>query len=141
MRVPLPGGDSGRLLAQFARFGLVGVAATLFSAAVYAGLEFLGLNPFLAMTLSYVAAMPPAYFAHDRFTFADPAAPAAAPEAGRLLRFLAVNIAGFSLNQFFVWLLVVQLGLPGWTPVLPMIFVTTLVTFALQRWWVFNGRS
>lgn len=130
--------DLRRLLAQLVRFGIVGIAATLFSAAVYAGLVRLAVDPFLAMTLSYAAAMPPAYFAHGRFTFADAAAAPAEP--GRLLRFLVVNIAGFSLNQAFVWVLVVRAGWPSWTPVLPMIFVTTLVTFALQRWWVFASR-
>jgi putative flippase GtrA len=48
-----------------------------------------------------------------------------------------VNTLGFLLNQLFVWLLVHQLGGPTWWPVIPIIFVTPLVTFSLNRRWVF----
>jgi putative flippase GtrA len=55
----------------------------------------------------------------------------------RATRFLVINVAGFAANQFFVWLLVKQMGGPTWWPVIPIIFVTPLLTFTLHRKWVF----
>ena len=56
----------------------------------------------------------------------------------RLARFLVVNVLGFAVNQLFVWLLVIELGGPNWWPVIPIVFVTPLLTFALHRRWVFS---
>ena len=51
---------------------------------------------------------------------------------------IITNTAGFLSNQFFVWLLVKQMGGPTWWPVIPIIFVTPLLTFTLNRRWVFG---
>ena len=56
----------------------------------------------------------------------------------RLMRFLVVNLLGFASNQFFVWLLVKKLDGPNWWPVIPIIFVTPVLTFALHRRWVYK---
>ena len=49
-----------------------------------------------------------------------------------------MQLFGFGLNQAFIWLLTGPLmhG-PTWWPLVPAVFVTPLVTFALQRNWVF----
>ena len=60
------------------------------------------------------------------------------PGCTRGARFMVVNIIGFLVNQFFVWLLVKQLGGPTWWPTIPIIFVTPLLTFALHRRFVYS---
>ena len=56
----------------------------------------------------------------------------------RGLRFMAVNLVGFALNQGWVWLLVKHLGGATWWPIVPFVFVTPLVTFYLHRRWVYS---
>jgi putative flippase GtrA len=56
----------------------------------------------------------------------------------RATRFLLVNVAGFAVNQFFVWFLVKYLGGPTWWPIIPFLLVTPWITFALHRRWVFG---
>ena len=54
-------------------------------------------------------------------------------------RFLLVQLLGFGLNQVFIWVLTGPLlhG-PTWWPLVPAVFVTPLVTFGLQRNWVYR---
>ncbi|WP_164157443.1 GtrA family protein [Sandarakinorhabdus rubra] len=124
------------IVGQLLRFGLVGMAMTLATAGAYVLLVRSGLDPFLSLTLAYAGAMLVAYRAHDRFTFQGHGA--RSQPAQRFGRFVAVNAVGYALNQGFVWLMVVRAGWPDWTPALPIILVTPLATFALQRRWVFN---
>lgn len=96
---------------------------------------FARVQPMLALTLVFVAATGLGYVLHSRWSFRGHDASGSA--AARTLRFFTVNILGFLSNQAFVWLLVVHLGGPTWWPVIPILFVTPLLTFALNRQWVF----
>lgn len=124
------------LLLQMIRFGLTGGLLTLLVAGGYWLLAtFAGVEPMLSLTLNFVVFTGLGYVLHSRFSFRGHGA---RDNAGvRTLRFFTVNTIGFLSNQFFVWLLVRQLGGPTWWPVLPIIFVTPLLTFALNRRWVF----
>ena len=53
-------------------------------------------------------------------------------------RFVTVNIVGYLLNSFWVWLLVERLGGPTWWPILPNLALTPLMTFWLHRYWTFR---
>ena len=59
---------------------------------------------------------------------------------GTAWRFFVVSTLGFVLNQLFTWVLVTGpfFGGPTWWPLIPALFVTPLVTFALSRLWVFR---
>ena len=137
--MPLPGRippERRELIAQVIRFGLTGGLLTLLVAGGYWLLAtFAGVEPMLSLTLNFVVFTGLGYVLHSRFSFKGHGARDRA--ATRTLRFFAVNLTGFASNQFFVWLLVKQLGGPTWWPVLPIIFVTPLLTFALNRRWVF----
>ena len=63
----------------------------------------------------------------------------ALPMAKRTSRFFLVSLVSFGLNSLFVWILTGPLlDGPEWWPVVPMLFVTPFVTFALNRRWVFG---
>ena len=129
-------GHHGEILGQLVRFGLAGVLLTLLVAGGYWVMAtFLGVEPMLSLTLNYVVVTGIGYWLHSRFSFRGHGS--RDNEAVRTARFIAVNTIGFLVNQLFVWLLVKQLGGPTWWPVLPILFVTPLVTFALNRRWVF----
>lgn len=119
---------------QIVRFGLSGLLLTLLVAGAYWLLAFT-MEPMLAMTLSYLAVTGVGYLLHSRWSFKDHGSRDNA--AARTAKFFTVNTLGFLLNQFFVWLLVHHYGGPTWWPVVPIIFLTPVVTFSLNRKWVF----
>lgn len=121
---------------QVVRFGLSGLFLTLLVAGAYWVLATpVGMEPMTAMTVSYVAVTEIGYLLHSRWSFKGHGSRDNA--AARTAKFFAVNTLGFILNQFFVWLLVHHMGGPTWWPVIPIIFATPVVTFSLNRAWVF----
>jgi putative flippase GtrA len=125
------------LIGQIIRFGLTGGFLTVAVAGAYwAVAEFLNIAPMVSMTLVYLIFTGVGYLLHSRFSFAGHGSRDNAPV--RTARFFTVNTLGFLSNQLFVWLLVYQMGGPTWWPVIPIIFVTPLLTFTLNRVWVFK---
>lgn len=124
------------LLGQLIRFALTGGLLTALVAGGYwVVAELFGVEPLLSMTLNYLVFTGLGYLLHSRFSFKGHGS---RDQAGRrTVRFFTVNTIGFLTNQFFVWLLVKQLDGPTWWPVIPVLFVTPLLTFALNRRWVF----
>lgn len=137
------------MLAQLVRFGITGVGVTLFYAAVYwpiatygHGLVSLGGRqgrggaawPLIAGVIAFGAATAVGKVAHSRISFKGHGG----RSARTAHRFLVVQLLGFGMNQAFIWLLTGPLvhG-PTWWPLVPAVFVTPLVTFGLQRNWVF----
>ncbi|WP_375382755.1 GtrA family protein [uncultured Sphingomonas sp.] len=137
------------MLAQLVRFGVTGVGVTLFYSIVYWPIATYGYRlvpiegshghggaiwPLLAGVIAFVAATGVGKVAHSRISFKDHGT----RSPGTAHRFLVVQLLGFGLNQLFIWLLTGPLihG-PTWWPLVPAVFVTPLVTFGLQRNWVF----
>ena len=122
---------------QAARYAFAGLVITvLFSASYWAVTELLGVDPMVSLTIVFLVFTAVSYVTHGAFSFAGHG------ERDRVhvraTRFLLVNVLGFLLNQFFVWLLVKKLGGPTWWPIVPFILVTPWVTFSLHRKWVFS---
>ena len=125
------------LIGQIVRFGLTGGLLTVLVAGGYwIVADVFGVEPMLSMTLNYLVFTGLGYLLHSRFSFRGHGARDNAPV--RTARFFTVNTLGFLLNQLFIWVLVKQMGGPTWWPVIPILFVTPLVTFALNRRWVFG---
>jgi putative flippase GtrA len=122
---------------QAIRYGFAGGVITLAVAASYWAIaELLGIDPQISLAIVFVVFTVVSFFTHGSFSFRGHGE--RDRQHVRLVRFLIVNVIGFACNQFFVWLLVKQLGGPTWWPVLPIIFVTPLLTFMLHRRWVFG---
>jgi putative flippase GtrA len=121
------------------RFGLTGGLLSLLVAGGYWTVAALiEVEPMLSLTLNYLAFTPLGYILHSRFSFKGHGSRDQARAGMRKLRFFVINTFGFVLNQFFVWYLVKHLGGPIWWSVIPILFVTPLVTFSVQRQWVFS---
>lgn len=122
---------------QAIRYGLSGAIITLlFSATYWAIADLLHVDPMVSLTVTFIAFSLISYITHSRFSFRGHGA--RDRQHVRAGRFLVVNVVGFLLNQFFVWLLVKHFGGPTWWPIIPFITVTPWVTFALHRKWVFG---
>jgi len=124
------------VIGQAARYGLAGFVITvLFSAAYWAVAELGGVDPMVSLALVFVVFSGISYVTHGSFSFRGYGE--RDRHHVRATRFFLVNVAGFALNQFFVWLLVIYLGGPTWWPIVPFILVTPWLTFALHRKWVY----
>ena len=126
------------MLGQIIRFGLVGGFVTGLGASVYLVAVYAGVAPLLANFFSYLAAMGAGYFLHSRVSFKGHGS--RDNPARRTFRFVVVSLVSLGLNSLFVWVLTEDSMLDGdwWWPLIPIVFVTPLVTFALNRLWVFK---
>ena len=127
------------MLGQLIRFGVAGVMSTLIYSAVY-----LPLATWVLPRGYAVAAVPPAFlvavvfgfFAHSAWSFRGHGT---RESGGRQhLKFLAVQGFGLLLNAAFTWIITGLLHAPAWVPLIPVVLVTPLATFALNRQWVFG---
>lgn len=132
-----PGDERWDIAVQAARYGFAGMVITLMVAASYWAIaEFLSVDPMVSLTIVFIVFTFISYITHGAFSFRGHGS--RDQQHLRLLRFSIVNILGFATNQFFVWLLVKRLDGPTWWPVIPIIFFTPVITFALHRKWVFG---
>lgn len=130
-------GERRAFLQQVARFVLTGGFVTLLGAGLYALLvEQTPIHEQLAVFLSYLLCVAVGYVLHSRWSFAGHGE-RTNPRA-QTVRFVMVSLLSYALNAGFTWAMVRWAGLPRWSPVLPILFVTPLVTFTLNRQWVFR---
>ena len=124
------------VVAQLARFAVSGALVTALGVSIYAFVALLlRWNPQLGNLLSYLVAIGVGYLIHSRFSFRDHGSDRT--HATRV-RFVTVSLVSYALNTFWVWLLFTRLHLGRAAPIVPMLFVTPLVTFVLNRQWVFR---
>lgn len=129
--------EQRQILGQVIRFGIVGLLLTLCVAGCYwAVTDLFHVDPMVSMTLVYGVFTGIGYVSHSRVSFRGHGRRDRTHI--RTVRFLVTNGLGFLSNQFFIWVLVKQLGGPTWWPILPIIFVTPALTFTLNRRWVFG---
>jgi putative flippase GtrA len=121
---------------QLARFVISGAFVTGLGVAVYAVVALaLRWHPQLGNFLAYVVAVVTGYVMHSRWSFRDHGGERT---HATKLRFAIVSVISYALNSLWVWLLFTQLQLGRAAPILPMLFVTPVVTFLLNRQWVFR---
>lgn len=130
------GSEAQEVLMQLVRFGMTGGFVTLLGIGAYllAAMRF-DVAPLLANVLAYALAVATGYVLHSRFSFRGHGR--RDNVARTTSRFFIVSMASLGLNSLFVWVLTGPMGGPDWWPTIPMLFVTPLVTFSLNRHWVF----
>ena len=129
--------DQRAALFQLIRYAVIGAAITAGGQAIYYVLaESRTTSPLVAIAIAWIFGVSVGYFAHGWISFAGHGQ---RDDHGRMgLRFVAVNLIGYALNSFWVWLLVDRLGGATWWPIIPNIALTPLMTFWLHRRWTFS---
>ena len=125
----------GEILGQLVRYALTGGLASLVNIGVYWAFAAGGMDPNLAWTIGFLAAVAVGYVIHSRWSFQGHGRRDNLARTGG--RFFAVALVSFAINQLWVWLLVQYLDLPLWAPYPLVLGVTPLIVFALNRRWVF----
>ena len=124
------------MVAQLMRFLVSGATVTALGVGVYAVVALLlRWHPQLGNVLAYVVAMATGYVMHSRWSFRDHGGERT---GATRVRFVIVSLISYALNSFWVWLLFTHLEWGRAAPIVPMLFVTTVVTFVLNRQWVFR---
>jgi len=122
---------------QLVRFAIGGFGVTVFAVGVYAGFAtLLHVHPLVANVISYAAGFIASYTVHSRWSFG---ADRKGEEGTTLLRFVVASGIAFTLNSFWVWLTTIALHLPPLAPVPAMMLLTPLLSFLLNRYWVFRA--
>jgi putative flippase GtrA len=130
-------GAVSAFLGQLLRFGMVGGFVTALGvAAYYVPATWFGVAPLLANLFGYGVAVLFGYVLHSRVSFKGHGS--RDKVVRRTGRFFIVSLVSLGLNSLFVGILTGPLDGPTWWPVIPMLLVTPLVTFALNRQWVFG---
>lgn len=122
---------------QLIRFVFAGGLTTALYTLVYSPLSgFRITSEQVANLLGYLVAVTTGYLLHSRWSFRGHGA----GHRQTTSRFFAVSLISYGLNTFWVWLLTddAMLAGPFWWPLIPILFLTPLVSFALNRWWVFR---
>jgi putative flippase GtrA len=125
------------LLGQLIRFGIAGGITTGLYTLVYSPLAaFKITSEQVANICGYLVAVVSGYLLHSKWSFRGHNAQATQTS----WRFFLVSLISYVLNTVFVWLLTddAMLAGPWWWPLIPILFVTPLITFALNRIWVFG---
>ncbi len=125
------------VLRQFVRFGVVGFGSTLVYAIIYWPLAEYVMEPVLAVPIAFLPAVAFGYLLNSRWSFEGHGAETRG--RGTPVKFLTVQTLGLLLNALFTWILTGPLvGGPTWWPLVPVVTITPIVTFALNRSWVFG---
>ncbi|RWN52851.1 MAG: GtrA family protein [Mesorhizobium sp.] len=126
-------------LKLLARFGLVGIAATILYAALaaaFAKWERIGFSPIQASLAAYAAAALFSYLAHKSVTFVS-----GGSHRSEAPRFLLLAVTGLAVAYGAPALLTVKLGLPLIIPVLATCLLVPAINFVVLDRWVFAKRS
>ncbi len=124
------------LIGQLFRYAVTGGLASIVNIGVYWILAARGMDPNAAWTIGFVSAVIVGYVVHSRWSFKGHGRRDNLARTGG--RFVVVSLVSFAANQFWVWLLVRHFHLPLWAPYPPVLVVTPLLVFMLNRKWVFE---
>ena len=124
------------LIHQFAKFGLVGVLTNLSLYIGYVCLNFIGLQPIAAMSITYAIGVLLSFWGNRIWTFSYRGLSSLA-----FKRFAISYGFGYMLNLGALFLFVEVYGLPHHWVQACMIFLLAILLFSLQKFWVFKERG
>jgi putative flippase GtrA len=127
------------VLGQMVRFGIAGGLSSVIYSAVYLPLTrfvFPGTRAVLAVPFAFAVAVTAGFFLHSRWSFKDHGT--REQGVGQQLRFLVVQGSGLAINGVVTWIGTAEMHLQPWVPLIPAILLAAIVTFVLNRWWVFG---
>lgn len=126
------------VMGQFWKFGVIGALSSAVYSAVYLPLTSWVLPhhwALLAVPPAFLVAATFGFFCNDGWSFRGHGSRAALPH--RYAKYVLSQGAGMLLNLFFTGLTTNVFGAEPWVALVPSFTLTPLLTFHLQRSWVF----
>jgi putative flippase GtrA len=127
------------LFGQIIRFFIAGGLSSVIYSLVYLPLTtwvFPSRLAVAAVPFAFAVAVTFGFFAHSRWSFKDHGT--REHGSGQRVRFVAVQASGLMLNGLVTWIGTALLNLPPWAPLVPAILLAAIMTFILNRLWVFG---
>jgi putative flippase GtrA len=124
-------------VAQLVRYGIVGMVTAGTYSSIYLGLvsvAFPGGRAVLAVPFAFAITLIVGFLLHSKWSFAGHGSRTG---GAQYARFATVHGSGFGVSLALTWLLTGWLGAPVWTPLIPSVTLIPLVSFVVQRRWVF----
>lgn len=115
------------------RFLFVGGINTAVGYGTYALFIALGLNPYLATTLSTVIGVINSYFWNKYFTFRQPK-----KSLAEVLRFASVYAVSYAANLGLVYIFVDRMGINSYLSGVLCLFVTTILSYVGHNFFSFK---
>jgi len=127
------------VIGQLIRFGIAGGLSSVVYSLVYLPLThffFQGARAVLAVPFAFAVAVTVGFFLHSKWSFKDHGT----RDQGVVqhAKFVVVQGSGLALNAAVTWVGTALLHFPPWVPLIPAIFLAAIVTFFLNRLWVFG---
>lgn len=119
---------------QIVRFSLVGGSAFAVHFSMVSIVVPLGIQPLAANVVGFLIAFGVSYIGHRYWTF--PTANSARHAA--VIRFFAVAVFGFAVNETLYWLLLAATPLGYKTALIVVLAVVAVMTFTVSRLWAFR---
>ncbi len=128
---------------QLARFAVAGGISTVIYAAVYYPLITwvfrARADAVYAVPFAFAVAVTAGFFLHSRWSFKGHGMRTSG--GAQPAKFVFVQAVGLAMNAAITWGWTVLLGWPAVTALVPVVTITPLATFALNRAWVFGGQA
>jgi len=129
---------SNSIIAQFVRFGIVGLTNTAVSYLVYLLFVLLGCHYLLANAFSFIAGVVNAFFWSNKYVFKKKPDEKRNVFCALLKTFISYGSTGLLLNSFLLYLLVEEYGVPSLFAQLFCLSVTVPLNFLLNKYWSFK---
>lgn len=126
------------VLGQLARFLVAGGIATVIYTAVYLPLAlwvFGRAHAVYAVPFAFAAAVSTGFFLHSAWSFKGHGR---RDVPGQRAKFVTVQGLGLGIHALITWIVTDRLGQPAWVPLIPGLMLVPIVTFVLNRQWVFR---
>ena len=130
---------SNEMVGQMIRFGIAGGLSSLIYSAVYLPLTafvFPARMAVAAVPFAFAVAVTCGFFLHSRWSFKGHGTGKSG--TGQQLKFLLVQASGLALNALITWIATALLHFHPWVPLVPAVLLAAVVTFMLNRYWVFG---
>lgn len=128
--------SSGDIKGQLFRYAVSGGMLTLLYSSVYWVIAVPFATPaLLANSVAFLVNLAAGWLIHSRWSFRGHGIRNLRHTA--FYRFFLINVAGYTLNSFWVWLIVEQMGGSVPLSILPIALITPWLSFWLNRRWIF----
>jgi putative flippase GtrA len=124
-------------MSQILRFGLVGLSATALH--IFAGsmLIWIGTHPLIANTIAFAVAFSVSFLGHSTYSFSGHTQRVKTA----FVRFVAVALSGFTLNQAMLASLLFLTPLPATAALCLSTIVSAMWGFVWSKLWTFQSRT
>lgn len=127
------------IVGQLARFLAAGGVSTVIYTGVYLPLAmwvFGREHAVFAVPFAFAVAVSAGFWLHSNWSFRGHGTRQTG--GGQQAKFVGVQGVGLAMHAVLTWIATDLMGLPAWAPLVPGLTLVPIVTFFLNRQWVFR---